>query len=67
MQCFQLAGADGVFHPASATISGKQVVVQSDAVPLPIAVRYAWRDNPEDANLTNRENLPASPFRSDTW
>ena len=67
VQGFQLAGADGVFHPASATISGKQVVVQSDAVPLPIAVRYAWRDNPEDANLTNRENLPASPFRSDTW
>ena len=67
VQGFQLAGADGVFHPASATISGKQVVVQSDAVPLPIAVRYAWRDNPEDANLTNREKLPASPFRSDTW
>jgi sialate O-acetylesterase len=64
---FQLAGPDHVFHPAKATISGSKVVLQSDAVPLPIAVRYAWRDNPEDANLTNREDLPASPFRSDTW
>ena len=36
-------------------------------VPLPVAVRYAWRDNPENANLVNREKLPASPFRSDTW
>ena len=67
VQGFELAGADRVFHPASATISAGKVVVQSDAVPLPVAVRYAWRDNPENANLTNREKLPASPFRSDAW
>ncbi len=67
VQGFQLAGDDRVFHPATATISGDKVVLQSDAVPLPVAVRYAWRDNPENANLVNREKLPASPFRSDTW
>ena len=67
VQGFQLAGVDRVFYPAMATISGDRVVVKSDAVPLPVAVRYAWRDNPEHADLENRDHLPASPFRSDAW
>lgn len=59
---FEIAGADGRFHPAQARIVGDTVVVQ--AVSKPAAVRYAWRDDPKQANLVNREGLPASPFRS---
>ena len=67
VQGFELAGADRRFHPATAKLEGDAVVVTSDLVAQPVAVRYAWRDNPENANLTNREKLPASPFRSDAW
>jgi sialate O-acetylesterase len=42
-------------------------VVESDDVAAPIAVRYAWSDNPVGCNLVNGEGLPASPFRSDNW
>jgi sialate O-acetylesterase len=64
---FELAGADHRFHPARAVLKGKTVVVTSDAVAQPQAVRYAWSDNPEHADLINRDGLPASPFRSDAW
>lgn len=64
---FEIAGADHVFHPAQARIVGDTVVVHSSKVPQPAAVRYAWRDNPEDADLVNREGLPASPFRTQEW
>ncbi len=64
---FALAGADRVFHPATATIEGQRIVVRSDAVPSPVAVRYAWHDNAPEADLVNGAGLPASPFRSDTW
>ena len=64
---FQLAGVDRLFHPARATIDGSRVVVRSDAVPVPVAVRYAWKDAPVEANLVNDAGLPASPFRSDGW
>ena len=43
------------------------VVVWSDLVPSPVAVRYGWAANPEGANLYNHEGLPASPFRTDDW
>jgi sialate O-acetylesterase len=43
------------------------VKVWSDQIKKPVAVRYAWADNPENANLYNKENLPASPFRTDNW
>ncbi|HZZ20518.1 MAG TPA: sialate O-acetylesterase [Opitutaceae bacterium] len=66
LQSFELAGADKVFHPASANISGDSVIVRSAAVPKPVAVRYAWRNAP-DANLFNGAGLPAAPFRSDSW
>jgi hypothetical protein len=63
---FALAGADGMWKPASASIDigGKTVTVQSNEVPAPLAVRYGWSDNPS-CNLYNREGLMASPFRSD--
>ena len=63
---FAVAGEDRQFAWAEARIEGGQVVVSSDLVPAPVAVRYAWADNP-DCNLVNREGLPASPFRTDTW
>lgn len=63
---FAIAGPDKVFHWADAVISGDQVVVSSPKVSFPIAVRYAWSDNPV-CNLYNEANLPASPFRTDDW
>jgi sialate O-acetylesterase len=62
---FTMAGPDGIFHPAEANIRGKAVVVSSDAVAQPAAVRYAWANVPE-GNLFNKAGLPASPFRTDT-
>lgn len=67
LQGFQLAGDDRVFHAAEAAITGNHVSVRSDAVPSPVAVRYAWKDAPVEANLVNDAGLPASPFRSDQW
>lgn len=65
---FAVAGADRQWRWAEATIAGKdQVVVRSREVPEPVAVRYAWADNPGDVNLTNDRGLPASPFRTDDW
>jgi len=63
---FAVAGADRVFAWADARIDGDTVVVWSDAVPHPVAVRYAWADSP-DATLIDDTGLPASPFRSDRW
>jgi sialate O-acetylesterase len=63
---FAVAGEDRQFAWAQARIEGDRVIVRSDLVPSPVAVRYAWADNPE-CNLVNREGLPASPFRTDTW
>jgi len=62
---FAIAGEDQVWHWAKATISGNELLVWSEEVPDPVAVRYAWADNPDDANLYNKEGLPASPFRTD--
>ncbi|MCP1582803.1 sialate O-acetylesterase [Pseudoxanthomonas mexicana] len=64
---FALAGADRVFHPAEATLVDGRVVVRSDAVKAPVALRYGWSDNPADADLINAAGLPASPFRTDAW
>ena len=63
---FAIAGADRKFVWADAKIKGNTVVVSSDKVPEPAAVRYAWADNPV-CNLYNKEDLPASPFRTDDW
>ncbi len=58
---FEIAGADQQFVSADAAIVGDSVVVKSDLVPVPTAVRYAWKDFPL-ANLYNREGFPATPF-----
>ncbi|WP_431209998.1 GH39 family glycosyl hydrolase [Puia sp. P3] len=63
---FALAGADRRFYWAEAAADGDDVVVHSDQVAKPVAVRYAWADNP-DCNLINGEGLPAVPFRTDDW
>lgn len=62
---FAIAGADKKFVWANAKIEKDKVVVSSDSVTNPVAVRYGWADNPEGANLYNKEGLPASPFRTD--
>ena len=62
---FAIAGADSQFVWAEARIDGETVVVSSSEVSEPMAVRYAWADNPVRANLFNMENLPAAPFRTD--
>ena len=64
---FAIAGSDRVFKWAEAEIVGSTVEVWSKSVPEPMAVRYAWADNPDGCNLYNKEGLPASPFRSDSW
>ena len=62
---FAIAGKDGKFVWAKAKIDGDEVVVWSDAVKEPVAVRYAWSSYPGNANLYNKEGFPASPFRTD--
>jgi sialate O-acetylesterase len=64
---FAIAGADRRWVWASARIDGSRVLVWSATVGKPVAVRYAWADNPERANLYNSEGLPAAPFRTDKW
>ncbi len=61
---FAIAGADGKYAYAEATIKGKYVILNSDSVPRPETVRYAWTGVP-DSNLTDRSRLPAAPFRTD--
>lgn len=64
---FVIAGADGVFKEAEAQIVENSVRVSSPEVSDPVAVRYAWADNPEEANLYNSAGLPATPFRTDRF
>ncbi|WP_316844959.1 sialate O-acetylesterase [Pedobacter psychrodurus] len=63
---FAIAGADKKFYWAKANIQGNQIIVSSDQVANPVAVRYAWGNNPV-CNLISNDGLPASPFRTDTW
>lgn len=63
---FAIAGADQKFYWADAIIDGDKVIVRSEKVSIPVAVRYAWADNPL-CNLINIEGLPAIPFRTDDW
>jgi len=63
---FAIAAKDRKFVWAQARVEEGTVVVWSDEVPKPVAVRYGWADNP-DANLYNKESLPAVPFRTDKW
>jgi len=65
---FAIAGADGKFRWAVTEMTDDGRIILSDyLVREPVAVRYGWNDDPHWANLTNREGLPASPFRTDDW
>ncbi len=64
---FAVAGEDRVFHWARGVKQGNTVKLSSEKVAAPVAVRYAWANNPDDANLYNAEGLPAGPFRTDDW
>ncbi|MCF3111834.1 sialate O-acetylesterase [Niabella sp. CC-SYL272] len=63
---FTIAGANRQFVPATARIEGNSIVVMSNAVPQPVAVRFGWSAVPH-AVLFNKAGLPASPFRTDDW
>jgi len=67
LKAFSVTGEDRQFHWAKAEIKGDKVIVRSDKVIRPVAVRYAWANNPADANFYNMEGLPATPFRTDDW
>jgi len=68
LDAFAIAGADKKWHWADTEIAGNKVIVSSKDVPTPVAVRYAWAMNPSQRNLLyNKEGLPASPFRTDSW
>ena len=65
---FAIAGVDHKWHWANAKIVGKdRIRVWSDSVPQPLAVRYAFNNDPKHPNLTNETGLPATPFRTDDW
>ena len=65
---FAIAGADHKWHWANAKIAGKNAIeVWSDVVAQPVAIRYAFNNNPRHPNLTNETGLPAAPFRTDNW
>lgn len=63
---FEVAGADKVFHPATAVIKGEKIEVDSEQVSAPVAVRYAFKEFVM-GDLFNTEGLPASSFRTDDW
>jgi sialate O-acetylesterase len=64
---FEMAGVDRKFYLAHAFIQGNHVVVSTDEVTNPVAVRYGWANAPEDINLYNLDGFPAPPFRTDKW
>jgi sialate O-acetylesterase len=66
LEGFTVAGADKQFEWAKGCIEGNKIIVYSEKVSSPVAVRYGWADNP-DGNLFNKEGLPAVPFRTDNW
>lgn len=67
LQGFSIAGADKQFVWADAVIKGDTVIVSSKTVTQPEAVRYAWSNAFQWANLFNQDGLPAQPFRTDAW
>jgi sialate O-acetylesterase len=67
LKWFQIAGGDQKFVDADAKIEGDSVVVSSPQVSAPVAVRYAWDNYPDTANLYNGAGLQAAPFRTDDW
>ncbi|MGM0665903.1 MAG: sialate O-acetylesterase [Bacteroidota bacterium] len=66
LRCFEIAGDDRIFYEAEASIEGNNVMLWSDMVKKPVAVRFGF-SNAAEPNLFNSEGLPASPFRTDDW
>jgi sialate O-acetylesterase len=64
---FEIAAAGGDFHYAMARVEGDHVIVSCNEVRDPVAVRFAWADDAGEANLFNKDGLPAVPFRTDQW
>ncbi len=64
---FIIAGEDKAWKPAKAKVVGKQVQVWNEEIAKPVAVRYYWQSWNPEANLVNKEGLPASIFRTDKW
>lgn len=67
LKLFAIAGADKKWFWATATIDKNTLIVTSAEVKNPVAVRYAFTRNAKEANLYNKEGLPASPFKTDDW
>jgi sialate O-acetylesterase len=67
LKWIEIAGEDRLFKHAQAVIEDGELVVSSPEVPSPVAVRYAYKQDPVGANLYNTGGLPASPFRTDSW
>jgi sialate O-acetylesterase len=67
LKYFVIADSSKKFVWANAKIDDDKVIVWNNKISNPVAVRYAWADDPEGANLYNKEGLPASPFRTDDW
>lgn len=63
---FSIAGVDHKYYFADAVVDGNSIVISCPDVSFPVAVRYAWANNPV-CNLANASGLPASPFRTDNW
>lgn len=64
---FEIAGNDRKFYYAQAKVENNNVVVYTDSVTNPVAVRYGWADDMPEVNLYNKEGFPAVPFRTDSW
>jgi len=67
LEGFSIAGSDQKFVWANAYIDGDEVVVYNDRISEPVAIRYAWADNPAVINFYNKDGLPATPFRTDEY
>lgn len=62
---FEVAGEDKVYYPAYAVVDGSKVIVSSDEVSNPVAVRYLWTNYPKNGvNLYSKNGIPVAPFRS---
>jgi sialate O-acetylesterase len=66
LETFEICGKEGNYQNAEAYIDGDTVVVFCEEIKNPVNVRYGWSDNPEKANLYNREGLPASTFTTES-
>jgi sialate O-acetylesterase len=64
-QGFALAGTNGIYRWATASVDGDTVVLTSTNVPRPVSVRYAWSESRTWANLFNQDGLPAIPFQTE--